>query len=142
MVEKKFIDLLYLSFDRQLTSNEQKILEEALAESEELQKEKQLIASLQNTIAKTAVKSFEPWFAERVINKIAALREKDSREEIFWRSLLFRFRRVALISSIIVISLLFYNAIISDYLSLSKVLGIPEVTIAEITDPLNCLIEE
>ncbi len=142
MVEKKFIDLLYLSFDRQLTKDKQKILEEALAESEELRKEKQLIASMQNTIAKTAVKSFKPWFAERVMNKIAAFREKESHEEFFLSLLLFRFRRLALIAGFIVIFLLSYNAIKSDYLSLSKMLGMPGVTIVEITDPLSCLVEE
>jgi len=69
-MDKKIIDLLYRSFDSDLSAEEQHLLEQALRESDALKTEKEKITAIRANLALEKEQSFKPFFAERVMNKI------------------------------------------------------------------------
>ena len=125
-MDHKLLDLLYRSFDDQLTPEEQSQLEDALANSTTLQKEKERIAAMRKTVSESAVESFEPFFAERVMRQIHTEKGED-----FFASLLWAFRRIALAGAIAAILLLANNLSRGDDISLDSVLLMPQLTLEE-----------
>ena len=77
----KMLELLYKSFDATLTPNEQEELERALIDSEQLRSEKEKITKMRESISGTAENSFNPFFADRVMQRITA--QKEESEELF-----------------------------------------------------------
>jgi anti-sigma factor RsiW len=140
-MDQKILDLLYRSFDGQLLPEEQQRLEEALASSKQLRDEKERIVALRKTISGNAAQSFEPFFAERVMQRITAeMEQKLETVEDFFNSLLWSFRRVALAGAIAVLLLFANNLLRADDLSLDSLLAMPQLTIED-TWAINDLIE-
>jgi anti-sigma factor RsiW len=140
-MDQKILDLLYRSFDGQLLPEEQQRLEEALASSKQLRDEKERIVALRKTISGNAAQSFEPFFAERVMQRITAeMEQKLETVEDFFNSLLWSFRRVALTGAIAVLLLFANNLLRADDLSLDSLLAMPQLTIED-TWAINDLIE-
>ena len=132
-MNKKILELLYRSFDSNLDEKEQKQLAEALKNSEELRKEKEQILAQRRTVSDSAERSFKPFFAERLMNRIDSIFEKNGLE-IFYETLKSVFRRFAIVSSVIMIVLISYNLATRDSLSSEEIFYASDVTFEEILD--------
>ncbi len=131
-MDKKIEKLLYRSFDDELNPNEREKLDQALKRSEELRKEKERILAQRQALATGAASSFKPFFAERVTSKIASLDKKKNGLESFYETLLFMFRRFAIIGAAIGILLLIYNLRTGDILSTDDILYASDFTFEKI----------
>ena len=131
-MNKKILELLYRSFDDVLKPEEQKQLEKALVESVKLQEEKVRIAQLRTTISDSAAKSFKPFFAEKVIRKI---KEQEGVQETFFESLMYVFRPVAIAAVVLLITLVSYNLVKSDNISLASAFAEPEIGLEQVLEP-------
>lgn len=140
-MDKKLIDLLYRSFDSDLDSREKKILEEALADSEELRQEKQIIDSLRQDIKGAKETSFKPGFADKVMNAITN-QGLASENEQFFDSLFVFFRPIAIAATILIIIIAGYNIGSSGRFSIEGALGVPEVSVDDVYDPSLALVTE
>lgn len=131
-MNKKILKLLYRSFDDDLNEKEQKQLEKALKNSERLRKEKERISAMRHTISESAVKSFKPFFAERIINRISSIVEKEDILEISYESLKAAFQRFAIAGAVIMIALITINLIIGESLPTEEALYVSELTFEEV----------
>ena len=121
----KIKKLLYESFERALTNEEEKILAKALACSEALRNEKENIIRLRESLSINAIKDFTPGFEERVLQKINSPKAaKRGGEYDFFNSLSFLFRKIVYATIIIVILSLSYNFTKYGQVSLKSALGI------------------
>ena len=134
-MDKKQRDLLYRSFDDALTPKEDAQLEQALAESKSLRKEKERITALRNAVSSKAARSFEPYFADRVMQRIVQTTKKERGRETYFDALFSVFRPVVVGAIILIIVLLSYNIIRSDRVSLAGAFAEPQVTLEEAYDP-------
>lgn len=132
-------NLLYRSMDSELNPKEKKMLEEALADSEELRLEKQSIDSLRQNIKGTKETSFNAGFADRVMNTII---DQRSENEQFFDSLLVFFRPIAIAAIVLIIIFAGYNMSSSGQFSVEGALGIPGVTVDDVYDPSLALVTE
>ena len=125
-MDKKIKKILYLSFDTDLTAEEKKLLEDVLAESEELRKEKEQLGGMRKAIASEQKENFKPFFADRVMQRIDSLDNPVEKSEQFFASLLSLFRPVAVIGATVVFILTAFNVYQGRDLSLSSIMGIYE----------------
>jgi anti-sigma factor RsiW len=138
-MNKKIVELLYRSFDDKLTPAEQQRLDQALSDSKELREEKIRIAQMRTVISDSGQRSFQPFFAEKVMRRI---REAKRTQESFFDSLIEVFRPVAIAATILFIVLLAYNLFKSDNKSLASALAEPEITLEQSLDPTLALVVE
>lgn len=131
-IDKKILDLLYRSFDDDLEEKEQNQLAEALKDSEDLRKEKEQIEAQRQAVSASAIQSFKPFFAERVMSRIHALGEKEDTLETFYESFKAVFRRLAIVGTVVMIALISYNLIIGEGLSPDEAFYVSELTFEEI----------
>lgn len=131
---KKFLKLLYLSFDGRLKKKEQKILAQALDNYQELRREKEQIEAQRKAVANSSVQTFNPFFVERVMARINALEGKPNGldRQMFYDSLVSVFRKVALVGVGFSIVMFIYNLGIGESLPLQEVLTISDLTLQEI----------
>lgn len=137
-MKERVLNLLYRSFDQELSSEEQKELETALSSSPELQEAKKRIAAIRQMVKDEAVRSFKPFFSTRVMRSIRAVEEKS---EDFFGSLIWSFRLVALVGAVAVVFLFAHNALESKNISLDSILAMPQLSLEE-TWELDILLEE
>jgi hypothetical protein len=140
-MDKKLKDLLYRSFDSELSPEEKRILEQALTQSDELRREKEIIASLRSDIQSCKETSFNPNFVDRVMEKIHSKEQRDESEQLF-DSLFVYFRPVAIAASILIIIIAGYNISTTGSFSLEGALGVPEVSVDDVYDPTLALVSE
>jgi len=131
-MDNKLRNLLYRSFDEELKPEEKQRLENALKNSSEIQNEKKRILAVRKTIANSSIKSFKPFFAERIIHQ---LQEQEQAQESLWDVLLFAFRPVAIGAIILLIGLMSYNIIKSEKISITSAFAEPELTLEQVLDP-------
>lgn len=142
-MNKKVIDLLYRSFDGTLTPGEKEELNEALAKSRELREEKERITTMRSALSASAAKSFRPFFAERVMHAITSATVKRNGVELFFESLQFAFRRVAVVGATAILILLAYNLVKSGDISIAGAFGMPQETLEEVLEsPFDSTLEE
>lgn len=142
-MNKTILELLYRSLDGELTPDEQASLNEALAASEELRAEKRRLHAIRQAVAQGAVDTFKPFFAARVMQRIAQAAEPRQASESFFGGLIYTFRRVALAGAMIIAAFIIYNITASDQISFTTVLGAPEISIEEVFElPLNSILED
>ena len=118
-------DLLYRSFDDTLSDEERHRLDEALASSSELHDEYERLAQMRQMVSDGAVGSFQPWFAQRVMRRIASegsVRESD----LFFAELFSMFRRVAIAATFAAVITISYNLYQSDSFSIAATFGLQE----------------
>ena len=127
-MNKKIRSLLYRSFDKNLSSRERQVLDNALSRSEDLRGEKESILQLRQAIKKEKVSGFQPFFSERVLNRIQATLQAKG-EDSFFNSLLVVFRPLAIAAIILIIIISAYNITSSGQVSLEGALAVPEVTL-------------
>jgi anti-sigma factor RsiW len=127
-MKPKLLDLLYRSFDGVLSETERADLENALARSPELREEKKRLEAMRRLVASGTARSFKPFFAARVLQRINAMA---GQQEDFFESLIWMFRRVALAGALTVM-LLFASALLTGRAaSISTLFGMPQVTIED-----------
>jgi anti-sigma factor RsiW len=142
-MKKKFLDLLYLSFDGLLSENEQRQLDQALSGSPQLREEKERLLSLRGTVSASGVGSFQPFFAERVMRAVTAPVEARNGAERFFQSLQLVFRRVAVAGLMAILLLLVYNVVRSGQVSVAGALGMSQETLVEVLEsPFDATVED
>lgn len=142
-MNKKTLKLLYRSFDSQLTKQEQQQLDEALANSQALREEMKRIISLRNDISSNIADSFKPFFAERVTQRISTLDNTEQSSYVFFESLWYLFRRVAIAGTVIVLILISHNLWVSRDITLVSAFGISQPTAEELLKtPFDLILEE
>ena len=127
-------NLMLDALERELTPEEQKQLDAALAGSEELRREREELLQLQDTLAGSARTSFEPFFAARVANRIEAEVNSESHLEMVFDAMLTVFRRVATVSAVAVIALVAYNLSTSAEISVASAFGVQSDTIEDVLE--------
>jgi len=140
-MDKKLKDLLYRSFDTDLDPQEKILLEDALSQSDEFRKEKEMIISLRANLRKGKETSFKPFFAERVMEKIRSSKRVDEDAQ-FFESLFVLFRPITIAAVVLIIIIAGYNITSTDRFSIEGALGIPEVTVDDVYDPTLALLTE
>lgn len=123
---KKMIDLLYKSFDAELTPSERKILEESLTNDPALRRENEQAGQVRAALRSLSGRRFEALFADRIL-----VRLREEAEDDFFTSLLWVFRRMIVIGAATIILLMLNNVISSGDLSLDGAFGIPRPTLEE-----------
>ena len=142
-MNKKALELLCKSFDSELSREEKRQLEEALADSSELRQEQERIAAMRESISTGAARSFRPFFAERVMNRIASLDEVKNGAQQFFESLQFAFRRVAVVGATAIVLLAAYNFIRTGEISVAGAFGLPQETLEDVLEsPFDTTLEE
>lgn len=129
--DEKILELLYRSFDDDLSEKEQNLLEDALKDSEELRREKTKIISQRQAISESAARSFKPYFAEIVMHRIDSLSEKNGLEK-FYETLKAAFRRFAIAGAVILIALILYNLRIGENISSEEIFYASDTIVEEI----------
>jgi hypothetical protein len=136
-MNKKYIDLLYRSLDSQLGLLDQAELDRALKESAELRAEKRRIEELHTIFRRRGASQFEPFFAEKVMQRIMLSRRHTLSNADFFADLLYLFRRVAFAAVMVCLLIIAYNIIENDGLSMNNLLGFQDYTIEDIWLPVH-----
>ena len=138
-MNKKIVKLLYRSFDGPINDREKEALEKALRESEPLQQEKKRIENIRKSVTQAADSGFSPFFTDKVMREINNLNENVLNLESAAEWFISLFRKIAIAGSIAIIALLIYNATDISQISVSKIFGVPEITVEEIVEPVFTL---
>ena len=133
-MNQKILELLYRSFDGQLTVEEQRQLDKALSGSQALQEEKEAIATIRRAVSNSATQTFKPFFAEKTMQHIRSRSEKAAKFEEVFNLWLWSFRRLALAGTLAIILLLVINVMSIGNLSIDSALVIPQLTIDDAWD--------
>ena len=135
MNKESTYNLLLKSLDEHLTEAEELQLQEALAASEELQKEKEKLLKMRTMLSnQQAAYDFKPFFADKVMEKINAekaptSKAKTNQSEIdFISALLLSFQRLAVPSFALICVMLVYVYLTADTLSVQAIMGISDVS--------------
>jgi hypothetical protein len=131
---KKMLKLLYRSFDDPLPEEEQQRLKKALENSPGLRREKEQLEAQRQAVANSAIHSFKPFFADRVISLVKARESQPNGLELqrFYESLLAVFRKVAIAGALLSIIFIIYNLKIGDNLPVEEAFTLSELTLQEI----------
>jgi anti-sigma factor RsiW len=142
-MKEKTLELLYRSFDEELSAGEATELREALAASQELRHEKARIEKMRQAVAVCGADGFRPFFAERVMRRVADLREGRNGMWTLQEWLSRVFRRVAVVGAAVATGLLILNLVQADGISVAAAFGISEVPIEEMLEvPVESLLED
>jgi anti-sigma factor RsiW len=141
-MNEKALELLYRSFDEELDAGERRALREALAQSETLRREKERIATMREMIYAGGSDAFRPFFAERVMKRLAGLRGTRNGIQTLQDWLSRVFRRVALVGAAVAAGLVVFNLIQAEGISLAAAFGISDISIEEILElPVESILE-
>ncbi len=125
----KIIDLLYRSLDASLPAKEQKELDTALENSAALRNEKHQIEAHRKAVSQSAAGySFNPFFAQQVMNRINTLTGSQSYGEIFVDYLSVLFKRMALVSIVLCLIMISYNILSDEILKIIDLFSPSPVT--------------
>jgi len=138
-MNKKIVKLLYRSFDAPLKKHEKEKLEKALSKSAKLRKEKERIENIRKSVPQIAGSSFSPFFSSKVMREINTLDENVFylASTMEWFTSLFK--KIAIAGAVGIIALIIYNVSDVSQISVSKIFGVPEVTVEEIIEPVFTL---
>ena len=139
-MNEEILKLLIRSLDEKLSEEDERKLSDALKNSEGFLLEKQRLLKLRNDISESAVNSFEPFFAEKVMNKIESAQKPGTSVNHIDRIFYYVFRRFAVIGAAAVLLFIVYNFILTGQISLSALFGIPEITYEEIIEPVFAIV--
>jgi anti-sigma factor RsiW len=142
-MNERILELLFRSFDEQLTTEEDEELQEALEASEALRQEKDRIEAMRKMVSESGARTFEPFFAERVMKRVAELHESRNGMWTLQEWLSRVFRRVAIVGAAVAAGLVILNLVQADGVSVAAAFGIPEVPIEDVLDmPVESMLEE
>ena len=132
-MSRKIKNLLYKSFEKSLSERDQRLLNEALAASEDLRGEKVLIETLREKARQTAVTGFSAGFTDRVMEHVL---ENHHQEEMLFESLISFFRPVAFAALLLLVGLIFYNISETNQYSIEGAYAISDISVEEAFDPI------
>ena len=135
-MDNKIKQLLYESFDRELNEKEKVILNVALTDSEELQKEKENIIRMREKLSNQTEQRFGTSFVDRVMNKVQKISKQKDRYE-FFENIYLRFRPVVIAATILIITMVSLNFLKREQISLEGAIAVPEVTLSDAYDPIT-----
>jgi hypothetical protein len=141
-MNNKLLKLIFKELDSTLTEIEKAELTKGLAESEELQIEREKILKMRMVVAASSKESFKPFFAERILQKINKPSQDVIGFEAFVDFLVNPFRKITLTAAFLVLILISYNLGISGDISLDGAFGIPRVSVEDALDPISFLLTE
>ena len=124
---KHLQELLMSSFDEALNEAERQELSRALAESENLSKEKEKLEQIRALVSKNQA-SYRPYFASRVMNRLENLKHAGSFENDESQYLSLAFNRLAVSGALAIILLLGITYFTTGSLSLDAILGISDLS--------------
>jgi len=127
------LNLLYRSFDEELKPEEQAQLSKILSESASLRAEKKRVQEMRDIISGSAVESFKPFFAKRVMQRIQVTAETRFNLINSFGDLLKIFRPILMTASTTIVIIVAFSVWTSGSFSIESVLGIPGFTIDNIT---------
>jgi hypothetical protein len=87
-------------------------------------------------VSRSGEQKFRPFFADRVMARISAGLLKREQSE-FFPSLVYAFRRVALVGTVAMLLLLSFNLLNSERFTVKSVLGLPDVSMEEVLLPAD-----
>jgi len=134
-MDKKLKDLIIRSFDDKLSPEERRRMDTALETSNELRNEYNELLRLRETLGAYTEKSFQPFFADKVINRIKYPSDINLNIDIF-SSLMTAFRPLAAIAAVAIMALAVYN-ISSGGFSIDGLLGIPQYNLDNIASAIH-----
>lgn len=142
-MNEELIELLYRSLDSQLDPEEQRRLADALAGDPSLQAEKKRIEQMRSAVAANAEDSFESGFADRVMNRIAAMETEETGTDLFDLSIMQVFKKVVVAGVAAALILVAANMYRNGDVSLNAALGIPSDSLEQIAEsPLDAFLED
>jgi hypothetical protein len=141
-MKDEMLDLLYRSYDGDLTLEEQRRLDEGLSSSPDLRAEKKRLEQLRGAIRSGATESFRPFFAERVMQRLEGeLKPSNGVQELF-DSLASAFRRIGVVGAAAAVILIALNLSSSEDKSLAAAFGASESSVEYlIGSPLESVLE-
>lgn len=141
-MKDELLDLLYRSYDGDLTAEEQSRLREGLASSPDLRAEKERLEQLRGAIKSGATESFEPFFAERVMQRLEVEPKSINGLTGLVDSLAQAFRRVAVVGAAAAVILIALNLSSSEDKSLAAAFGVEESSVEYLVgSPLESVLE-
>jgi hypothetical protein len=142
-MNKKIVELLYRSFDTELTAEEQRQLDEALSGSKNLRDEKERIVEMRNTLSDGAAESFSPFFAERLMQQVRAMDETGAGLEPFFQSLYRLFKPLAVVATAAILTLIAINLQRSDEITVAAAFAVQDDKIEILLEtPLESILKE
>lgn len=127
-MNEKMLDLLYRSFDDELSEEEQKEFDHALSSLPEFREERDRILEMRQMVSKNAKPAFKPYFSKRVMRQI---KELQSEQEDWFGALTWVFRRFALAGAIAAAIFCILNFRSADGVSLDSALAMPQLQIED-----------
>jgi len=139
---RRILELLYRSFDQDLSPEESDELRRALDGSEELRREKRKIELMRRVLSDSTCDSFGPFFVQRLMARIEASHVTEP-GDAFSQALVRTFRWVALAAGLFIGVSMIRNVLITDKVSLTSLIGVPEITVEEVLEPpVETILEE
>ncbi|MCG8604095.1 hypothetical protein MJD09_03730 [bacterium] len=126
-MNEELLELLYRSFDSNLSKEDQALLSAGLSRDPELREEKKRVEQMRSMVSENAERSFKPFFSARVMRKI---KDKAPQSD-FFESLVWIFRRVAVVGGMALILLLATNLLVGRDFSVDSLLGIPQISLED-----------
>jgi len=136
-MKKKPLNLLFRSFDEELKPEEQALLSKALSGSASLRAEEKRVKEMRDIISGSAVESFKPFFAKRVMQRIQVTSETRFNLINSFGDLLNIFKPILITASTTIVVIVAFSVWTSGSLSFESVLGIPGFTIDNITNSIK-----
>jgi hypothetical protein len=140
MKNKKIEKLIYRKLDGTLSDNELEYLNHECDNSESLRKEYQQITELRDKISESGIKSFKPFFEERLLDKLSAGEQTNKHTNGWITSLTASFRQIALTAAIILAILVVYNLGRGNYYSIQTIFGVSQSNLEVAFDPVQNLL--
>src|SRR5258706_15785336 len=119
-------DLFLQSLDGKVSEEQKMKLAEAMNSNRNLKKNADQFLKLRTNLFRKEEDSFGPFFAERIINRIKALK-KEIDYQIF-----FFFKKYQLAAIGVVVALVVLNIVLSDQLTVKSVLGFEDEQVDDI----------
>jgi hypothetical protein len=135
-------DLMYASFDRDLSTDEQKSLREALGNSADLQKEFNDLKELRKKVSLAGEVSFKPFFSERVMERLSLQFEPVEAVLSVFSSLKYAFFRVSAGAAMACLIIIFFNVNKADNSQSELSITSQSITLSESEDSFENAYEQ
>lgn len=134
-MNREMLKLLARSFEAELSKGEREELNAALEQSDELRAERDRLIKLESSVQMSAIRSFGPFFTDRVMRRLVFMDSKTFRRESFYESLV-NIARPALAGFLILcLGLVSYNLLKGGHLSLSSLFVFNDITFEDVFIP-------
>lgn len=120
--------LLYRSYDKALSPDEEQNLQQALDRSEEMRNEAEELEQVRELIKSAGDVQFKPLMAERVMSRLTQSTVPTPADE-FFESLNRFFKPLGIAATLVLFGLLAYNISSTGYFSIDTLIGLPELTV-------------